>query len=229
VTLAMNVGKMILLAAVAWPDVQRAIGAVPGLMHGSPEGLFVYLAETALWLAIKLAAVLLLLGVADYGYQRYQMGEDMKMTKQQVKEEYKDTDGNPEIKQKRRQLQRQMAQKRMMQDVPKADVVIRNPTHYAVALRYCPDDGDLAPKVIAKGMDNTALRIIEAAKAAQVPVYTDPPLARTLYKLEIGQAIPGDLFMPLVRILDEVYRHARRRPAWLDKFFGPAPAAGGAA
>lgn len=214
-TLAMNLAKITLLAAVAWPTIEDAIGRAPILMDRDAQATSVYLATTVLDLAILLAALLLILGVADYGYQRFQMEKDMRMTKQQVKEEYKDTDGNPEIKAKRRQLHRQMAQERMMQDVPNADVVIRNPTHYAVALKYDMAAGNPSPTVVAKGVDFIALKIIDIAKEAGVVVWTDRALARQLHdKLEVGQAIPHELYQPVAEILGYVYQHGKNRTDW---------------
>ena len=128
------------------------------------------------------------------------------MSKQEVKDEYKQTEGNPEIKAKIRQLQREMAKRRMMSEVPKADVVITNPTHYAVAIRYDKNQED-APRVLAKGVDNLALKIREIAEKSGVMIVENPPLARELYKsVEIGEIIPPKLYKAVAEVLAYVYK-----------------------
>ena len=128
------------------------------------------------------------------------------MSKQEIKEEFKQMEGDPQVKGKIKQLQRQMAQSRMMQKVPGADVVIRNPTHFAVALRYKPDQ-DTAPLVLAKGQDAVALRIVKVAEEAQVAVVENVPLARALYATtEIGQEIPPELYNAVAEVLVYLYR-----------------------
>ena len=202
ITLVMNLAKVALMVIVAWPPIRDEIGAVAELaLQSSPE-IYRYAVEAVLKLALRLACLLTVLGILDYAYQRHQQNSDMRMTKQQVKEEYKDTEGSPEIRQKRRQLQRQLAQQRMMQEVPKADVVIRNPTHFAVALRYLDDWP--APKVVAKGMDRTALRIIEIAVLHRVLVCAQPALARRLYAdVELGEAIPVELYQAVAEFIGQ--------------------------
>ena len=128
------------------------------------------------------------------------------MSKQEIKDEYKQTEGNPEIKAKIRQLQREMVKKRMMSEVPKADVVITNPTHYAVAIRYDKTKDD-APRVIAKGVDNLALKIKEIAREHDIMIVENPPLARELYKLvEIDELIPQKLYKAVAEVLAFVYK-----------------------
>ncbi len=133
--------------------------------------------------------VLSIFAVADYGFKRWKYSRDLRMTKQEVKEEHKEMEGDPRVKARIKSLQREMARKRMMQEVPKADVVITNPTHFAVALKY--DSATMgAPAVMAKGANLIAEKIKEIAKEHGVPVFEDKPLARSLYKLELNQEIP---------------------------------------
>jgi flagellar biosynthesis protein FlhB len=142
----------------------------------------------------------------DFMYQRYQHTKDLMMTKQEVKEEFKQAEGDPMIKGKIRQIQRQMAQRRMMQEVPKADVVITNPNHVAVALRYDRETMH-APEVIAKGYDDVAQRIKAIAKEHNIPMVENVPLARALAKeVEIGRGVPGKWYEAVASVLAAVYK-----------------------
>ena len=153
----------------------------------------------------KISIAYLIIGLADYIYQKYKFSEDMKMTKQEVKDEYKNTEGNPEIKGRQRQRMREVSQRRMMQDVPKADVVITNPTHYAVAIKYDAETAK-APIVLAKGEDFLAQKIKEAAKEHQIEIVENKPLARMLYaNVDIGQEIPPELYQAVAEVLAMVY------------------------
>lgn len=154
---------------------------------------------------LKISIAYLVIGIADYVYQKYKFSEDMKMTKQEVKDEFKNTEGNPEIKGRQRQKMREVSQRRMMQDVPKADVVITNPTHYAVAIKYDAETAK-APIVLAKGEDYLAQKIKEAAKEHQVEIVENKPLARMLYaNVDIGQEIPPELYQAVAEVLAMVY------------------------
>lgn len=153
----------------------------------------------------KISLVYLVVGIADFIYQKYKFNEEMKMTKQEVKDEYKNTEGNPEIKGRQRQRMREASQRRMMQDVPKADVVITNPTHLAVAIKYDADTAK-APIVLAKGEDYLAMKIREAAKENNIEIVENKPLARMLYaNVEIGQEIPPELYQAVAEVLAMVY------------------------
>lgn len=150
--------------------------------------------------------VLLIIAGMDLAYQRYEYHKKMKMSRQEVKDEYKQSEGDPQIKAKLRQLRMQRARQRMMQAVPQADVVITNPTHYAIALKYNPEES-LAPVVIAKGIDNVALRIREVAKENDVVVYENKPLARALYgAVEIDDMIPTEHFQAVAQIISYVFK-----------------------
>lgn len=162
-------------------------------------------AEIIFAMAFQVIAVILVLAVIDYAYQKWQTTQDLKMTKQEVKDEMKQSEGDPQIKGKIRQKQRQMAMSRMMQEVPKADVIVTNPTHFAVALSY--EQGMKAPLVVAKGADLVAQKIKRIAKENRVPIVENKPLARALYStVEIGDAVPENLYQAVAEVLAYVYR-----------------------
>jgi flagellar biosynthetic protein FlhB len=165
----------------------------------------VYIGTTSVNVGIRMCIVLLIMGIMDYGYQWWEYEKNLKMSKQEVKEEYKQMEGNPEIKSKIKQKQRQISMRRMLQDVPKADVVITNPTHFAIAVKYDPEISD-APVVLAKGQDYIALRIKEMAKENKVEIVENKPLARALYEtVEIGGRIPPELYQAVAEVLAFVY------------------------
>lgn len=162
-------------------------------------------AETVTDLGIRIAIIYMIIALADYIYQRVKFSNDMKMTKQEIKEEYKQQEGDPQIKGKIRQRMREVSQRRMMQELPKADVVITNPTHYAVAIKYDPEEAD-APIVIAKGEDYLAARIKEIAKENKIEIVENKPLARMLYaNVDVGQAVPPELYQAVAEVLAFVY------------------------
>ncbi|KXG75764.1 flagellar biosynthesis protein FlhB [Thermotalea metallivorans] len=165
-----------------------------------------FLGKATINVGLRAAIVLILLAVLDYFYQKWEYENELKMSKQEIKEEYKQTEGDPQIKSKIKEKQRQMAMGRMMQDVPKADVIITNPTHYAVAIRY-DQTTDNAPIVLAKGQDLIASNIREIAEKYEIPIVENKPLARTLYHtVEIGDYIPPDLYQAVAEVLAYVYK-----------------------
>jgi len=156
-------------------------------------------------LGIRVAVVYVIFAFADFWYQKWKFKEDMKMTKQEVKEEYKNQEGDPQIKGKIRQKMREISQRRMMQALPQADVVITNPTHYAVAIKYDPSVSD-APVVIAKGQDFLAQKIKEVARENKVEIVENKPLARMLFaNVEVGEAVPPELYQAVAEVLAFVY------------------------
>jgi len=163
-----------------------------------------YMWKLVLYISIRSAFILLFLAILDYIYKKWEFEKQLKMSKQEVKEEYKQTEGDPQIKSKIKEKQRQIAMRRMMQDVPKADVVITNPTHFAVALVY--NDEAAAPKVIAKGQDLIAQNIKKIAADNNIPLFENKPLARQLfYTVDIGELIPPDLYHAVAEVLAYVY------------------------
>jgi flagellar biosynthetic protein FlhB len=152
----------------------------------------------------------LVIAVLDYIYERWKFERSIKMTKEEIREEFKETEGNPEIKAKVRQLRARQARQRMMARVPKATVVVTNPTHFAVALQY--ESGMAAPICVAKGVDALALKIREIAGGAEVPVVENPPLARALYAtVEIDEEIPTEHYQAVAEVIGYVLRLKRRR------------------
>jgi len=170
------------------------------------------------WSFLVLSCATIIIAMIDVPFQIYDHQKKLRMTKQEVKDEYKDSEGKPEVKGKIRQLQREMAQRRMMQDVPTADVVITNPTHYAVALKYDQDSMG-APVVVAKGADEVAFKIMEVAREYKVEVLRTPPLTRAVYhNSEIGEEIPDGLYMAIAQVLAYVFQLRQFR-----KGRGPKP------
>lgn len=161
---------------------------------------------------VLLSATLVLIAAIDVPFQLWSHNKQMKMTKQEIKDEGKETDGRPEVKARVRQLQQEASQRRMLQDVPDADVVITNPTHYSVALKY-DSDGSGAPRVVAKGQDLIALKIRSIAIEHDIAIYEEPPLARALHgTTEIGDEIPGPLFLAVARVLAYVFHLKKASP-----------------
>lgn len=159
----------------------------------------------------RVGGIMLVLSILDYYYQKWQHEKDLRMTKQEVKEEHKQSEGNPQVKSRIRSLQRAMARQRMMANVPKATVVITNPTHYAVALEY--NSTMAAPKVVAKGVDFVAKQIMKVARANGVPVHQAPPLARALYsQVKLDESIPMDLYKAVARVLAYILQQHKNKP-----------------
>ena len=209
--LAKSLLKMIILIAVVYNEISGKLPEIARLMNTEPIVGVVYIAETIFSLVMTIGMVFVAVAAVDYMFQRYTYENDLKMTKQEVKDEYKQMEGDPKIKGKRRAIQQQMANQRMMQEVPSADVVIRNPTHFAVAIRYDPDKNS-APEVIAKGKDMAALRIVDVAAEADVPSVENKPLARELYdKVDVGREIPAEFYQAVADVLWFVY-NLKKKP-----------------
>ncbi len=202
---AKGILKMIVLGVILYLLIKKQIMNLPLLPDMDVSGIAQFSFVQVKKLMLTAAVVLSIFAIADFAYQRWQYSRDLRMTKQEVKEEHKELEGDPRIKARIRSLQREMARKRMMQEVPKADVVITNPTHFAVALKY--DSTTMgAPAVVAKGANLLAEKIKEIAKAHGVPVFEDKPLARSLYKLELDQEIPEVFYKAFAAILANVYK-----------------------
>jgi flagellar biosynthetic protein FlhB len=176
------------------------------LSHLSLENTLSFVSSLAVKLGLTIAVILVVLAIFDYIYQKYEYEKSLKMSKQDIKDEYKKSEGDPLIKGKIKERQRKLAMQRMMQDIPHADVVITNPTHFAIALKYNASAMQ-APKVIAKGKDYVALRIKEIAKDHGIVMMENKPLARALYdQVELGESIPADLFQAVAEVLAYVYK-----------------------
>jgi len=212
VTVVKDLIKIGVTGYVAYSTLKGAIPQLIGLLGASPGMALVVVSRLVMKIGFAIVGVYVAIAIADYGYERWQHERDMRMSKEEVKREAKDGDVNPEIKGQMKRRQREMAVQRMMSAVPDADVVITNPTHFAVALRYAR--ALPAPRVVAKGADQVALRIIAKARESGVAVVQDPPLARSIYaSAEIGQFIPADAFGAVAEILAHVYRATGREPA----------------
>ena len=197
--------KIVIIGYVVYGYINGQALAIMGLMSMDLLNIASYIGLTSLNLAIRICVVLIILGAFDFVYQWWDYEKNLKMSKQEIKEEYKQTEGNPEIKSKIRQKQRQISMRRMMQEVPKADVIITNPTHFACALKY-DSAVSQAPTLIAKGQDYLAMRIKEVAKESKIEIVENKPLARSIYDtVEIGKAIPPELYQAVAEVLAFVY------------------------
>lgn len=198
--------KFLLLAAAAVGLLWHMSSQFLGLARETPRAGLAHAASLLGWGFLYVSLPLILLAAADIPFQLWEHGRSMKMTKQEVKDEFKDTEGKPEIKRRIRTKQMELARARMMAEVPKADVVVTNPTHYAVALRYDPENMR-APQVVAKGADLIAGQIRKVAAANNVVVMSAPPLARALYySTEIEQEIPAGLYLAVAQVLAYIYQ-----------------------
>jgi flagellar biosynthetic protein FlhB len=193
ITARSNYPRLVMMARM---EVPQAVGLVGEVLYT---------------MALRVVTTMLVLAALDYAWQRYQFEKSLRMTKQEVKEEHKQAEGDPQLKARIRARQRAIARKRMMAEVPKADVVVTNPTHFAVALKY--EAGKVsAPVVVAKGQDLVALKIRELAQENDVPIVENPPLARALYKqADLGREIPADLYEAVAEVLAFVYQINQKR------------------
>ena len=205
VELVKSVAKILLIALVTYSYIKKKSGLLYALYDMSMMQAVNLIGETVIELGIRISAIYMIIAGADFMYQKYKFKNDMKMTKQEVKEEYKNAEGDPEIKGKIKARMREASQRRMMQAIPKADVVITNPTHYAVAIRY---DTEVAPApiVVAKGSDYLAQKIKQIARENNVEIVEDKPLARMLFaNVDVDKQIPPELYQAVAEILAMVY------------------------
>lgn len=211
VQLAISLGKLSIILGIVYASSGDLISQVVQLGRAPLRASYGTGTTLAFSLLLRVALATLLVGVSDLFYQRWKHTRDLMMTKEEVKEEHRQSEGDPTVKSKIRRQQRIMAQRRMLADVPKATVVVTNPTHFAVALRYRRPGGlepaDDAPVVLAKGSDLIAKRIREIATEANVPIVENPPLARALFRTtEVGMVIPGDLYKAVAEVLAFVFK-----------------------
>lgn len=210
--LAKSIAKVILVSWVAWASIEAEFGNMMKLMDLELGALTLYLIDSSINIAIKICFTLLIIAAVDYFFQWRKFEKDIRMSKQEIKEEYKQMEGSPEIKSKIKQKQREISMRRMLKEVPKADVVITNPTHYAVAIQYDPKKRS-APFVVAKGVDFMAQRIKEIARENKIHTYENRPLAQALYNtVEVGEAVPPELYKAVAEVLAFVYNLEGRTP-----------------
>ena len=205
VELLKSVLKLALIGYMVYSYLKDKVGNIFLLYDISLNQAIGMIGEIVVDLGIRVAAVYMIIAFLDFGYQKWKFHEDMKMTKQEVKDEYKNQEGDPQIKGKQKQRMREASMRRMMQQLPEADVVITNPTHYAVAIKYEPEKYD-APYVLAKGENYLAQRIKDVAKENNIEIVENKPLARMLYaNVEIGGLIPPELYQAVAEVLAFVY------------------------
>ena len=206
VKLVMSIAKVTAAGVPAYFIIKHEIAVVQDMSGVGFAGVFVYAWKAIFSTTIKILAILFIIAIIDVIYQKWQWKKNLRMKKQEVKDEKKQSEGDMEAKMRIRSMQQQMIRKMMMQDVPSADVIVTNPTHYAVALKY-DSMGMEAPTVVAKGMNLIAERIKEIAKEHDIPVMEDKFLAQTLYKtIDVGQEIPAKLYQAVAKILSYVYK-----------------------
>ncbi|MBR1805149.1 MAG: flagellar biosynthesis protein FlhB [Selenomonadaceae bacterium] len=212
VELFKSIFKIIVIGYFLYLYLKDQIPLLPQFLFFDLPQSLATAADIIFTMAFQVIGVIMLMAAADYAYQKWQMTQDLKMSKQEVKDEYKQTEGDPQIKGKIRQKQRQMAMQRMMSEVPKADVIVTNPTHLAIALRY--SKGMVAPLVVAKGQDIVAERIKQIAREHHIMIVENKAVARALYQaVEVGGVVPAELYQAVAEILAYVYRIKHRRAA----------------
>lgn len=209
VELLKSLFKIFVISYVAYLVIKKHIGTVVGMADMDINDIMRTFGAITFEIMWKVCLLAIIMAILDYIFQKYQYKQDLKMSKHEVKEERKQMEGDPQVKNRIRSIQRDMARQRMMEDVPQADVVVTNPTHYAVAIRYNPGE-DRAPVVLAKGQRLVALRIREVARENGILIHEDPPVARSLFKtVDIGEEIPENLYKAVAEILALVDKFKR--------------------
>ncbi|RPI71960.1 MAG: flagellar biosynthesis protein FlhB [Desulfobacteraceae bacterium] len=205
VELVKSILKLLIVSWAAFSVLHEEMKNMVPLLYQDKIQIFAMLGGVSLKVVMRCCWVILIMAILDYAYQKWDYEQKLKMTKQEVKDEFKHAEGDPLIKGRIRSMQRDMARRRMMQEVPKADVVITNPIHLAVALRYEPKEM-AAPKIVAKGAERIAERIKEIAGAHKIPLVENRTLAQNLYKLDLGQEVPAHFYQAVAEILAYVYK-----------------------
>jgi len=206
VELVKSLIKITFVGGIAYLTIKTELKTIPILMQMDIKDIISFIGITSFKICLYVSMALIIMAVLDYAYQKYEHIKSLKMTKQEVKDENKQTEGDPRVKARIRSIQIEMSRRRMMESVPEADVVITNPTHLAVALKF-DSEKMIAPKIVAKGAGKIAERIKEIADENHVPILENKPLARTLFKIaEIGDYIPAELYQAVAEILAYVYR-----------------------
>lgn len=211
VELIKSLVKMTVVSLVAYSVIMEHKDELLNLLGAEVAQSFGVIGHIMFQLFTKICVILLFIGIADKKYQSYEFDKSMKMTKEEVKDEHKNTEGDPQIKAKIKSIQFQFAMQRMTSAIPKADVIVTNPTHYAVAIRYDTSIAP-APQVVAKGVDYVAFKIREIAENNNIPIVENKPLARTLYKVvPLDGLIPAELYVTVAELLAYVYKTGRKK------------------
>lgn len=198
--------KIGIISVVVYLSISGDISRIARLYDRTPGSILVFILDALFWIFLKVCLIMLIVAVIDYTYQKWKFLEDQRMTKKEVKDENKQTEGDPQVKSRIKQLQTEAARKRMMAEVPEADVVVTNPTHLAVALKYDSVSMD-APGVVAKGAGPVAENIRWIASENDIPVVEDKPLARNLYsQVDIGDEVPSEFYQAVAELLAYVYK-----------------------
>jgi flagellar biosynthetic protein FlhB len=203
--------KIGVVGYVCYRTLRQAVPDLATLTDRSIGDIFAFLGDVGFKIGINAGIVLIVIAIIDYAFQRYEYEQSIKMTMQEFKQEMREMEGDPMVRARIRSVQREMARRRMMEAVPQAEVVVTNPTHYAVALQYRPEEMD-APRIVAKGQRLIAQKIREVALEHGIPIVEDPPLAQALFKsVDIGQPIPEKLYRAVAEVLAYVYRLNRTK------------------
>lgn len=208
-----GVFKFVFVLSIVYYSVKDDLDTFGGFLHMDFFNSFIYGKDLLVKLGFSILLGLLVIAIADFAYQKFSYKKKLMMTKEEAKKESKEQDGNPEVKQRIRSIQREMAQKRMIADIPTADVIITNPTHISIILKY-DDQTMVSPTVLGKGADHLALKIREIAKEHNIPIVENVPLARALYKtVKSGEPVPRTLYKAVAEVLAFVYKLRRKNKA----------------
>ncbi len=206
-----NILKLTIIGMVAYYTLKHEFHTMLILSDSTVGTIWMFTIRVAFDVILRIALVLVIIAIIDYAYQRFDHTKQLKMSKQEVKEEHKSMDGDPQVKSRIRALQREMSRRRMMDEVPKATVVLTNPSHYAIALRYIRSENG-APIVLAKGQDLIALKIREIAEQNGITVIENKPLARSMYDaVEVSQAIPATFYKAVAEIIHQIQQTKARQ------------------
>lgn len=210
VELTKSIIKVIVVLWVIYTSVKDLLVITPDMLHADIDSNITFMMERIMSIVFKICLIFVSVAVLDFAYQKYDYDKKLMMTKQEIKDEFKQTEGNPQIKGRIREKQRKLSMNRMIQQVPEADVIVRNPTHYAVALKY-DIKNDMAPIVLAKGQDFMAKRIIEIGMKHQILITENKPLARSLYQtVEVNSYIPAELYQAVAELMAWVYSNKNK-------------------
>ncbi len=208
-----SIFKFLIIISIVYYFLKDSMGTYQGFLHLDFINSALYGKSFLTLLGFSIIGGMAILAVGDFVYQKFAYKKKMMMSKEEVKREFKEQEGNPEVKQKIKAIQREMSQKRMMADIPSADVIITNPTHLSIALKYDPETM-ISPAVVGKGADHLAMRIRQIAKENDIPIVENVPLARSMYKtVEIGGGVPRSIYKAVAEILAFVYKLKRKKAA----------------
>ena len=208
-----SIFKFIIVLSIVYYYLKDEIVTYVGFLHLDIFQSFLHAKDLLIQLSFAIIGGLILIAMADFAYQKYAYKKKLMMTKEEVKKENKEQDGSPELKQRIRTIQREMSQNRMMQDLPTADVIVTNPTHISIVIKY-DSESMVSPTIIGKGADNLAMKIREIAKEHDIPIVENVPLARALYKtVKVGEPVPRTLYKAAAEVLAFVYKLKNRKKA----------------